>query len=457
MLFKNQITGETKNVSNLSMLQGRIFFTVRGKGCGARFYKNNPCVVLDEEAETGTFLKCADGWEVVNTPKERKPKSTKHEPKVKDEKVEVPTIIQPEPTPDSDAQPVVEEPVVEEQDDNVENEVTAAATDLAVGVSQDVIKNELTTKYGAMGADIFEAAMRLAGSMQKTAAVDEAKVINICEQFFAKVRHDVRVIEVHDTTTNEVRKVDGVVCADFEDMVQDVKEGNFVYMVGAAGCGKSHTAKQIAEALGLPFYPMQQLLYAHEVAGYGDAGGNYVPTPFYKAFKDGGVVFFDEFDSGSPEATLVINAAVANGRFNFPVVGTIEAHPNFRVLAAGNTFAQGADMEYTGRAVLDASTRDRMVFYEMNYERAVELPVMAGGDEELYDFVVDLRNAIKAAGIQHIVSYRATKYMSTHKDDKEKTLHRCTLKGLRKDEIRIIYGKLSNTSNKWAKSMFMMF
>lgn len=76
MLFKNISNGVEVNVSNLKMRNGRIFFSVRGKGCGARFYSRNNMLVLDEEAEDGTYLKLVEGWALAKPARQPKAKAS---------------------------------------------------------------------------------------------------------------------------------------------------------------------------------------------------------------------------------------------------------------------------------------------------------------------------------------------------------------------------------------------
>lgn len=124
----------------------------------------------------------------------------------------------------------------------------------------------------------------------------------------------------------EGHEVEGVTCDQFDKMLLMLKLGYPVYMWGAAGCGKSHTAAQLAEGLGLPLFEQSQVLFAHDVKGYGDAAGKYVHTPFYRAFTEGGLFFLDEMDASQPEALVVLNMAIANRRYEFPVIGNVKAH-----------------------------------------------------------------------------------------------------------------------------------
>lgn len=286
-------------------------------------------------------------------------------------------------------------------------------------------------------------------SRMKSGNVDEATVRKIVVSELKKLAHTEPEAVEHAIQTASLE--DEIKVEKFDAIVRDVKDGFYPYLEGAAGCGKSYTAEQIARACGLKFYPMQQVIMAHQVEGYGDAAGRYVPTPVYEAFAHGGLVFFDEFDGSRPEAAIVINNMLANGEYSFPVVGRVQAHPNFRCIFAGNTCGKGADEEYTGRDVLDGSTRDRLIDYKMTYDRRVELKI-AGGDDETVDFIEDVRRAVEKTGIRHIISYRATKYAVARKDDMQSALLRGVVKFLEKDEMRLIYQALDNKECAWAKA-----
>lgn len=428
MLFKNQNTGEEVNVSNLTIKNDRIFFTVRGKGCGQRFLNRNTCLVLDEHVEDGTYLKTAEGWEVIKKKKtngERKPKAEKPQP-------------QPEPADEpTDAVEVVEEEPNEENAQKPEN--------------------VHTTNESADEQALINAIKNLRGG-----AVDAAKVEEIvCNVLNRMAKDDPKKVSAVVKKARQNAKKEGeVYCEKFERIVAKVARGNNVYLYGRAGSGKSHTAEQVAERLGLDFYGQTTIQFAHDVRGYGDAGGNFQETPFFKAFSNGGLYFQDEYDRSNSEAAIVLNSALANGWYDFPIVGRVNAHPNFRFMAAGNTLMKGADEEYVTGQIIDASSRDRFgFFFEVDYSHEVELKI-AGGNEEIVAFVEDIREAIKSTGIQQVVSYRATAAMRDeveNENDKEACIVESVCKGLEKDEIREIYGALKNKENAWAKAMKKAF
>lgn len=408
---RNNETRETRKVSNTKQLaDGRI---VGKYEFGTRYYNTYPFMERIGAQGEQPLLQVIDGWSTIS--KEEFVAAQEETPQREEETPESVAVVEEEPKREQ-AQPVT--PSQAQVQD-----AFAALTPLFAGVQ----------------ANVEQAVME--------------KLAPVIAQLSRQAQTQTQRLEVVQKGDEDGRIVEGVFCEDFADIVQDVADGFYPYLWGAAGCGKTHTAGQVAQALGLDFYPQTTVQFAHDVRGYGDAAGNFVPTPFYKAFANGGIYFQDEYDRSAPEAAVVLNTALASGYYDFPVVGRVEAHPNFRFMAAGNTQMKGGDEEYVSGQAQDASSRDRVFFYEMHYDRRIELPIMAGGDEELCDFVEDVRRAIRKCGIQHVVSYRETKYMHARDSKKEAALVRSTFKGLERDEIRMIYGELQNKENAWAVAL----
>lgn len=182
-----------------------------------------------------------------------------------------------------------------------------------------------------------------------------------------------------------------------------------VYLVGPAGSGKNHVLEQLAWDLGLDFYFTNSIQQEFKLTGFVSpkltGEDKFVETEFYRAFTKGGLFFLDELDASIPEVLVLLNAAIANRYFEFPGMGKVEAHENFRVVAAGNTFGNGGDEQYTGRMVLDQATLDRFTVIQFDYSEKIELH-LAKGNITLVQFIRELRKQAAEKGIRATFSYR---------------------------------------------------
>ena len=225
-----------------------------------------------------------------------------------------------------------------------------------------------------------------------------------------------------------------------------------VYLYGPAGSGKNVLCKQLADEMGLPFYYTNCVLTKYDLVGYGDANGNYVPTAFFHAFTKGGVFMLDEFDASDESAAITLNSALANRYFDFPVIGNVEAHPDFKIIACGNTCGRGADEEYTGRNCLDAATLDRFSVIKIDYDERVERRI---ANEGIVEFIHDLRQSRDTANIKMILGYRVIERLAKleSKFTTSSLVEMAVTKGMDKDEINILHQNLQNKQNKFAKAL----
>ena len=226
-----------------------------------------------------------------------------------------------------------------------------------------------------------------------------------------------------------------------------------VYLAGPAGSGKNHTVEQIAEELGWGFYFSNSVQQEYKLTGFIDAGGNFHETEFYKACtSDNDCIFFlDEMDASIPDVLVLLNAAIANGYFEFPNGRVNLKHVHF--VAAGNTVGNGADEEYTGRMVLDQATLDRFAIIEFDYDIRIEMAI-SKNNGELVQFVRQLRSDAKAKGIRATFSLRCitmvTKLEKSGAMDLTSILKIAVVKGLDKDTINTLN---ASGDNKYAKAL----
>lgn len=271
-----------------------------------------------------------------------------------------------------------------------------------------------------------------------------------------QLQEDVRTF-INDTYGPIERKVvtviDGIkkpatnfVHEQFDTVLKFVANNEPVYLVGPAGSGKNVICKQVADALGLKFYFSNAVTQEYKITGFTDAMGNYQPTQFYKAFTEGGLFLLDELDASIPEVLIILNAAIANRYFDFPApIGYREAHPDFRVVAAGNTAGHGADYTYVGRTQQDGANLDRFAQVDVDYCPEIENGLAE--DKALADFCREFRKASNTVGVNIIVSYRAIGRLAKmlHIMNMEEALKTCLIKGLEKDDLNIILKELTDS------------
>jgi len=316
----------------------------------------------------------------------------------------------------------------------------------------EVVPTQVTDQQVQYSMGILEQAV--IGLISKTQADRiESEIMGSVE---SKVRDFIKseygTIERKIVTVVDGKKVpmQGIQHEKFETVLKFVANDEPVFLTGPAGSGKNVLCKQVAEALGLKFYFTNAVTQEYKLTGFTDAMGTYQPTQFYKAFTEGGVFMLDEMDASIPEVLVILNAAIANRYFDFPApIGYVEAHPDFRVIAAGNTTGHGADIEYVGRNQLDAASLDRFAVVKIDYSDAIEQSVVQG-NVELLDFCRDFRKSANKAGLNIVVSYRAigrlAKMVNLLTD--EEAIDTCLVKGLDKDDMKIIENGLTK-NNKY--------
>jgi cobaltochelatase CobS len=178
-------------------------------------------------------------------------------------------------------------------------------------------------------------------------------------------------------------------------------------LIGPAGGGKSTVMEQVAEALKLRYFLQNSVQGTHELTGFVDAHGRYVSTPFREAFQNGGLLLVDEADTSDAGALKWMNTALANGYAVFPdSMQPVKRHSDFRIAIAANTYGTGADRLYVGANQLDASTLDRFVFVDFNYD--MKLEKILSGNIKWAEHVQKLRRGAEKEKARVVISPRAT-------------------------------------------------
>jgi hypothetical protein len=235
---------------------------------------------------------------------------------------------------------------------------------------EEVVETEARDADASIGAAIAQAIqpyLNLAETLKSGFDPDEVAEI-VRREVAALAPRTVEVVRVDGSVSNV-----GVQHSSFEALLKCVAQRVNVWLPGPAGSGKTSAAHAVAEALTLPFYAVSvgPQTSQSQLLGYYDANGKYVTTQLRQAYEHGGVFLLDEVDAGSPAVLVTINALLANGHASFPDK-VVERHKDFVLIAAGNTYGQGADRQYVGRQQLDAATLDRFAVLDWEYDPTLE-------------------------------------------------------------------------------------
>lgn len=185
----------------------------------------------------------------------------------------------------------------------------------------------------------------------------------------------------------------------FDDVLIMIIENDCPYMYGPSGCGKTYLIEeQMAKLLEVPVITNGYIQYEQDVVGYTNAGnGDYVKTNFYRAFRTGKMIFFDELDNSNSNATTILNSFLnrrANATYSFPSgINTIK-HPNFRIITAGNTRGTGKTVAHNTRQKMDESVMQRVTPIAIGYDNRIEQRILKDYPG-WFEFAVCFRKAVE--------------------------------------------------------------
>ncbi|MBQ5418421.1 MAG: AAA family ATPase, partial [Oscillospiraceae bacterium] len=211
------------------------------------------------------------------------------------------------------------------------------------------------------------------------AIFSEEPDMKVCPFFDEKIPFEKRM-QVLIKKKNENAKKNGVLYhTQFDTVLTAVIEDANPYLIGPSGCGKTYLIGQIAELLGIECLDIGYINEEYDIIGFQTASGGYSYPPFYRAYKYGGIVFCDEFDNSNSRAAVKLNSFMSGGAnqcYCFPNGELVKRHPNFRIIAAGNTSGSGADRNYNTREKIEESVQQRFTSMYLTYDDRLERKIL---------------------------------------------------------------------------------
>lgn len=232
-----------------------------------------------------------------------------------------------------------------------------------------------------------------------------------------------------------------------------------IMLVGPKGIGKTRMVLELSKKVfGKEPYAITSPQQPYELTGYADAAGNEVKSNFSRGYDQPGIILIDEADRSDEGTVIKLNPALGNKFMDVPVRGLIKQNPHCTVIATANTSGTGATNDYNTAHQLDASTRDRFVFFLMKWDHETAMAV-AKGDESLVRGLEDWNNACdKMEYTSGQVSYRTILDVQDLMEHIgltfDEALRSSLIKyAIEKSDLQSIYNNMESKNGKVAKAV----
>lgn len=242
--------------------------------------------------------------------------------------------------------------------------------------------------------------------------IDEATVERIVEE---KIKEHVARPIMVQVGEHEPIKVEGPTHEKFESLLVRMSARSHLFLTGPAGTGKSTLLKQIAKALGLQYRIMsaKPLPQDYDVFGFlNTATGKKVLGFVEHLYEHGGVFCLDEVDTGHASLMTSMNQLLAQDEFDFPCdvngVRKVQRHPDFMVLATGNTYGQGGSLRYVGTNKINGASLDRFTFVNIPTDEKLEKAICDGIDPLISAQVIPIVRKARANCDRYGLDYMVT-------------------------------------------------
>jgi cobaltochelatase CobS len=156
-------------------------------------------------------------------------------------------------------------------------------------------------------------------------------------------------------------------------LIEVMGSGEPAMIIGPTGSGKTRVTHAVKKALGCKHYAIRQVnkqTATHDLIGFNNATGSYIPGVFTKIIQDGGLAVIDEIDNGNSNVLMIIKG-ILSGHIYMPY-GMQEVNPKCHLMCTANTWGLGPDREYIGRNALDVALLNEFVCVEWPYDANAE-------------------------------------------------------------------------------------
>jgi hypothetical protein len=249
--------------------------------------------------------------------------------------------------------PVIESPkVTHPVDTNPKGSVEGALGDFVAGVVIDVVNSTVDAKLADLKVGVDN---------------DEVRIL-VKDEVAKIVSRPVQII----LKDHPPKDIVGRTHKQFESLLRKVSARRHLFITGEAGIGKTYTAEQLGEALSLSVTTMSAdpLPQKTEVfGGVSPIDGRVIRGSVRDRYENGGIFVIDEWDTGHSSLGTSLNKLLSSSSFDFPTEGggteNVKKHPDFVVIATGNTYGQGGSVRYVGTNKINGASLDRFTMFHM--------------------------------------------------------------------------------------------
>lgn len=180
--------------------------------------------------------------------------------------------------------------------------------------------------------------------------------------------------------TNDIEKVYKEVVGrrtEIMMIVSALRAKKHIFLEGPPGTSKSTILRAISEQTGTQFCLVtgNSDLTTSKLIGYFDPAETllkgyksecFAPGPLLEAMQEGSYLYIEEFNRLPDETTNVFVTVMSERKLNVPRLGVIEAHPDFRIVAALNP------LDDIGISRISRALKDRFCSIRMDYQTEEE-------------------------------------------------------------------------------------